>query len=116
MKRAILHLYGLWIGIVGKDSTFCFPSSDVDELLKVTGGDPRKIEKILSLEDGSLGDSIVRIDVPEPQGSRMPSGNEKGANDHWIPGGYTDGGMKEVVIDPVSRGEYIVIEVKVGGA
>lgn len=29
----------------------------------------------------------------------MPSGNEYGANSHWIPGGKTDGGVSEAVTD-----------------
>lgn len=30
---------------------------------------------------------------------RIPSGNEYGVNDHWIPGGITDGGIPEAVTD-----------------
>lgn len=29
----------------------------------------------------------------------MPSGNEAGANSHWIPGGKTDGGIMEAITD-----------------
>jgi hypothetical protein len=29
----------------------------------------------------------------------MPSGREAGANDHWVPGGKTSGGVIEAVID-----------------
>lgn len=28
----------------------------------------------------------------------MPSGNEFGANDQWIPGGKTDGGVSEAIV------------------
>ncbi len=41
-------------------------------------------------------------------GSRMPSGNEAGANPQWIPGGYTSGGVMEAVIDSPSPGQYMV--------
>lgn len=30
---------------------------------------------------------------------RIPSGNEAGANSHWIPGGKTDGGVPEAITD-----------------
>jgi len=30
---------------------------------------------------------------------RMPSGNEAGANDQWLPGGLLPDGMPEAVID-----------------
>lgn len=29
----------------------------------------------------------------------MPSGNEYGANSHWMPSGYTDDGITEAVSD-----------------
>mgnify|MGYP002651150812 CR=1 FL=1 len=32
-------------------------------------------------------------------GLRMPSGNELGANDQWVPGGFTSGGVPEATID-----------------
>ncbi len=57
---------------------------------------------------GDLGTHPVRIDVPNPTGLRMPSGNEWGTNAQWIPGGYTNGGIMEAVIDPVNVGDYIV--------
>jgi hypothetical protein len=30
---------------------------------------------------------------------RIPSGNESGSNGQWIPGGYTNGGVPEAVVD-----------------
>jgi len=30
---------------------------------------------------------------------RIPSGNEAGANNQWVPGGYTNGGVPEAVMD-----------------
>lgn len=39
---------------------------------------------------------------------RIPSGNELGAwPEYWEPGGYTSGGIKEAVVDPVKEGGYI---------
>ena len=44
----------------------------------------------------------------------MPSGNEYGANNHWIPGGYTDGGVPEAVTDliPNVSGNVTITELK----
>ena len=33
--------------------------------------------------------------------ARVPSGNEMGANDHFVPGGYIDGGAPECVTDNI---------------
>lgn len=44
---------------------------------------------------------MIRVDIPHPEDYhlRMPSGNEAGANDYWIPGGLLPEGMPEAVID-----------------
>lgn len=31
----------------------------------------------------------------------IPSGNEHGANSEWIPGGFTSGGIPEVILEHV---------------
>lgn len=36
----------------------------------------------------------------------MPSGNELGANEQWISGGSTGGGIPEAVIDSPLQGEF----------
>jgi len=38
----------------------------------------------------------------------MPSGNEFGANDKWIPGGKTSGGIFEATVDQIQLGTYSV--------
>ena len=55
---------------------------------------------------GYLGTSPVRVDIPNPTGLRMPSGNVPGANGLWIPGGYTSGGIMEAIINPVNPEQY----------
>lgn len=74
---------------------------------KEANGDVSKLEDLLSLEHGTLGDSPVRLDIEEPNGLRMSSGNELGANEQWIPGGATGGGIPEATIDSPLPGEYI---------
>ena len=54
------------------------------------------------MDAGSLSNGemvAVRIDPEDFNGLRIPSGNELGANSHWLPGGYTSGGAPEAVMD-----------------
>jgi hypothetical protein len=88
--------------------TFVMPSSIADDLISKSDGSIAKLEKLLGLEPGSLGSNPVRIDIANPSGLRMPSGNEKGANLNWIPGGYTLGGIPEMIIDSPAPGQYII--------
>lgn len=90
-------------GIAQRDGTsFVLTKHDADALIARTGGDPRAMERALGLPDGFLDENrVVRIDIPEPgdHNLRMPSGNEAGANDQWLPGGLLPDGMPEAVID-----------------
>lgn len=83
------------------DGTFVLPKSQADDLIAEAGGDVNKLEDLLGLDRGTLGDNPVRLDVDEPTGLRMPSGNERGANDKWIPGGKTSGGVLEATVDQI---------------
>lgn len=75
----------------------------------VTGGDIGKLEQLLGFDLGYLGRSLVRVDIPNPVGYRIPSGNEFGTNNFWRPGGLTwPGGLPEAVIDPLPVGSYVV--------
>jgi len=47
-----------------------------------------------------MGDIAVQL-VADPSGLRMPSGNEFGANEKWIPGGKTSGGILEATVDQI---------------
>ncbi|WP_051869731.1 hypothetical protein [Kineothrix alysoides] len=87
--------------------TFIMPKSVADEIIQEANGNVSKLEQLLSLEPGTLGNSPVRLDIPEPHNLRMPSGNELGANEQWIPGGSTGGGIPEATIDSPSPKEFI---------
>lgn len=99
MPRSDLRDYG----ITHRDGTsFLMSSSEVDDMLAQTGGDPALMEQALGLTAGTLGGGdLVRVDVPHPfdHGIRMPTGNESGANPQWLPGGLTPSGISEGVID-----------------
>jgi hypothetical protein len=91
-------------GIGQRDGTaFVMPRSEVDALIERTGGDPRAMEDALGLPEGFFDNGAVRVDIDidgaDPHGLRMPSGNEAGANDLWVPGGRLPGGFSEAVID-----------------
>lgn len=89
-------------GIAQRDGTsFVMPKDEVDQLMRETGGDPRKMEDALGLPEGFFDNGVVRVDIKDPQdfGLRMPSGNEAGANDQWLPGGHLPTGLSEAVVD-----------------
>jgi len=96
-------------GTVGPpEGTFVMPSSIADDLIKQADGDVRILEELLGFDSGYLGDRPVRIDISNPSGLRIPSGNELGSNEYWIPGGYTSGGIPEAIIDQPQLGDYAV--------
>lgn len=57
------------------------------------------------------GAPLLLIVVPDAEklNVRIPDGNEAGANDMWIPGGYTSGGEAEAIVDPIPEGSYYAI-------
>lgn len=62
------------------------------------------------------GDAIQKIssymrDTLKPISMYLPSGAEQGANEFWIPGGYTDGGVPEIVVDGVPNTKKYVKKV-----
>jgi len=103
-------------GIGQRDgTTFVFPSSELETLMTNVDGDRTMLEKSLRLPDGYFSAyAVVRVDIPEPggYGLRLPSGNEAGANDQWLPGGFLPRGMPEAVIDgaEVPTNEYVVTD------
>lgn len=89
-------------GIGQRDGTaFAMPKGQVDELVQSSGGNPRAMEQALGLPEGFFDGGVIRVDIPisESERLRMPSGNEAGANDLWVPGGKLPGGFSEAVID-----------------
>ncbi|WP_145982344.1 hypothetical protein [Rhodococcus sp. MTM3W5.2] len=90
-------------GIAQRDGTaFVMPRAEADDLIGASGGDPRALEDALGLPEGFLdSNQLVRVDIADPGelNVRVPSGNEAGANDLWIPGGKLPNGNLEAVID-----------------
>ncbi|MGA6106297.1 PAAR domain-containing protein [Pseudomonas solani] len=108
MTKANLDKYG----IAQRDGTsFIMPKHEADQLLASTKGNKRAMEEALGLPKDFLeSNSLVRVDIPEPGklNLRIPSGNEAGANEFWIPGGKLPNGNTEAVIDAgkISSSEF----------
>ena len=95
------------LGPVGPPGgTFVIPKRVADQVIAKAGGDVSKLEALLSLKPGTLGEHPIRIDIARPYGLRIPSGDEYGANRQWRPGGYTKSGIPEATIDTPQPGEY----------
>lgn len=87
------------------NTQFIAPKDFMNKIAIIANGDISIYEKRLGFDEGhfTTGGGLVRFDIKNPQdlNVRIPSGNEFGANEHWIPGGYTDGGTAEAIIDNI---------------
>ncbi|RNM05341.1 hypothetical protein [Dickeya undicola] len=89
-------------GTLGPDNGFVMPKSEFDKLIKESSGNLRVVEQKLGLESGYLGNSstgVFYIQKQDLKNLKIPSGNEPGANQFWLPGGKTSGGISEAVMD-----------------
>lgn len=96
------------------DGAFVFPRHVADAMIKEANGDARKLEALLGLDPGSLGDSPKMVVPQEVHNYRIPDGNEEGSrvNPQWRPGGKTyPGGVPEAVIDKVPIDKLDLIEI-----
>lgn len=95
-----------------EDGLFVLPKYVMDEMIERAGNNISKIERELGIPagdwNGKIYDldhplSLIRIDILPSQIKklRIPTGNEFGANNKWVPGGYTDYGLPEAVIEPI---------------
>ncbi|WP_257963782.1 hypothetical protein [Carnobacterium maltaromaticum] len=92
-----------------KTGTYVMPKSVANKAISVADGNPRILEELLGLEPMSLGENPVLLDIKKATNIRVPSGNESGAwQGYWEPGGFTNGGIPEAVVDTIKSDEYIV--------
>lgn len=88
-------------------STFVAPTSEIDALLN-QGLSRADIAKRLGIEDELFmkGD-LVRVDIEATQlknmNLRVATGQEGGANNLFVPGGKTIGGVSEGIVDGISK-------------
>ena len=106
-----------FVGVPDDNTLFVMPKSLCDDVISNANGNISIIERELGFPEGYFSDQggLVRIDIDDISGLniRMPSGNETGANELWLPGGYTSGGVPEAITDiiPLSRTKITKISV-----
>lgn len=91
------------------NTQFVMTKAEMDAMLSKTGKDISKIETELGIPAGSWqGKEMVRISIPNPKelNVRVPSGNEMGANNLWLPGGQLPTGYSEAVVNKIPKGKY----------
>lgn len=91
------------------DGQFIMTKYDMDDLLQKANGNLSVIETELGIpKDLWKNKELVRIDIPNPQqlNIRIPTGNEGGANELWLPGGRLPNGYSEAVLDAIPQGSY----------
>jgi len=116
IPKDILDKYGR--ALIGRsDNTlFVMSKEQMDCLLEEADGSIERIEAALGIPPGYwAGRIICRIDIPHPENFhlRMPSGNEQGVNDLWLPGGYLWQGYREAIIDCVPEGAYVETKIMI---
>ena len=97
-----------------EDGAFVFPKDVAKAMIKEADGNPRKLEALLGLDKGSLGDTPKMVLPQEIHNYRIPDGNEGGSrkNPQWRPGGKTyPGGVPEAVIDPVPKDKVTLVDI-----
>lgn len=108
VPKAILDKYGR--AKLGRpDGQFVMTKLDMDWALANANGRMSDIETQLGIPAGAwAGKEIVRIDIKNGTALnlRIPSGNEGGANDLWLPGGKLPTGFWEAVVDQITEGQY----------
>jgi hypothetical protein len=95
-----------------EDGLFITTRASMDKLFEKSGKSLELIKKGMGIPENQWNEPLIRIDVTNPllHDARMASGIEQGANELFMWGGYTKGGMPEIAIDSVKTGEYIVVE------
>ena len=115
VPKDILDKYGR--ELVGRPDNcqFIIPKEQMDCILEQAAGDVSKIEAALGVPSGRwAGRELSRIDIlcPEDFHLRIPTGNEEGVNDLWIPGGYLWQGYREAIISQIPQGAYVETKIK----
>ena len=94
------------------DGQFMISRSAMDRALLETGGDAAKLEELLGLSN-LQGKKLYRIDAKNPldYNPRLPHKGLSGANEHFVQGGLTKGGIPEIVTDPFPKSQATAIKI-----
>jgi hypothetical protein len=92
------------------DGQFITTKSAMDKLIKDSGGNLQAVKDKLGIPKQYWNEPLYRVDIHDPllHNARLPSGFESGANELFKWGGYTSGGMPEVVIHQIPAGSFSV--------
>ena len=87
--------------------------------ISISKGNIDDIAHHLAIPADQLNDGLVRIDfkISTKHKPEIPSGNEFGANDQWIPGGKLPTGKSDAIIKTegmIKDIDYFVIDLKTG--
>ncbi len=108
-------IYQNWIqgqSRIGRpDGQFITTRAAMDRLLNETAGNLGAVKRRLGIPDEYWNEPLYRVDIDYPllHNSRLPAGWESGANELFRWGGYTSGGLPEVIIEQVPMGGFRVI-------
>lgn len=93
-----------------RDGQFMIPADRMDTLLEHANGNLDVVKQRLGIPAAEWNEPVFRIDVHNPllHNARLPSGLESGANDLFRWGGYTSGGLPEIVTDPIPLGGFSI--------
>lgn len=109
IPKTNLERYGRTI-LGRQDGQFVMSKKEMDNLLLKANGQLFILETELGIPSGLWKNTdLIRIDIRRPKRLhlRIPSGNEVGANELWIPGGKLPNGYLESVVDPIPQGKYV---------
>ncbi len=97
------------------DGQFVAPPSVISQVLENANGDIASIEQQLGIPAGAWQGKggIYRIDIADATKLqlRLPNGGEMGANEFWITGGYTSGGVAEGFVNQIPLAAYTATQV-----
>lgn len=108
VPKSVLDKYGR--ELIGRaDGQFVMSGKEMDALLFKAEGKISYIKKELGIpERWWNNEDIVRIDVLKPKklNISIPSGNESGVNELWLPGGKLPKGYLEAVLNAIPKNLY----------
>jgi len=90
---------------VGRNDGFFIASKEaIDQVIEESSGSMELIMSKLGVNNWT-GNTLYRIDILNPldYNPRLPDSSLSGANEKFVPGGETAGGIKEIVIDQIHK-------------
>lgn len=100
------------------NTQFIMPKAYCDQIMN-SASNTAILEERLGFEPGHFATNggIVRIDITDIShlNLRISSGNELGANEFWIPGGFTSGGTPEAIVDRIPISDVTITTPDIGG-